>query len=159
MGEPWMLLWVLSFAGLFVVGVAVYDYLDRKKRGQEIKLWKYVLVVLVGLVLMWPILAGLAYSLPLFFQRYWQERGSALMGVWLIAAAIVLVGMVLGHFLKKHLSRILAGGCAIVASSLYLHMRLFVHHNGRGASLFVIVIWLFSAAVGLFLGSFTARKN
>lgn len=62
-----MLLWVLSFAGMFVIGVAVYDYLDRKKRGQEIKLWKYVLAVLVGLVLMWPVLAGLSYSLPKFF--------------------------------------------------------------------------------------------
>ena len=69
MGEPWVLMWVVFGAGLFVIGVAVYDYLDRKKRGQVIKLWKYVLVVLVGLVLMWPILAGLAYSLPLFFQR------------------------------------------------------------------------------------------
>ena len=86
MSEPWILMWVLFLAGLFVIGVAVYDYLDRKKRGQEIKLWKYVLAVLVGLVLMWPILAGLAYSLPKLLQRYWQERGSALMGVWLIAA-------------------------------------------------------------------------
>ena len=67
MGEQWMLLWVLSFAGMFVIGVAVYDYLDRKKRGQEIKLWKYVLVGLVGLALVWPILAGLVYSLPKFF--------------------------------------------------------------------------------------------
>ena len=67
MGEQWMLLWVLSFAGMFVIGVAVYDYQDRKKRGQEIKLWKYILAVLVGLVLMWPILAGLVYSLPKFF--------------------------------------------------------------------------------------------
>ena len=159
MGEPWILMWVVFGAGLFVIGVAVYDYLDRKKRGQEIKLWKYVLAVLVGLVLMWPILAGLAYSLPLFFQRYWQERGSALMGVWLIAAAIVLVGMVLGHFLKKRLSYTLAGVCAVVSAGLYLYLRLFVHHNGRGASLFVIVIWLFSAAAGLLLGSFTDRRK
>ena len=67
MGEPWILMWVLSFAGLFVIGVAGYDYQDRKKRGQEIKLWKYVLMGLVGLALVWPILAGVVYSLPKFF--------------------------------------------------------------------------------------------
>lgn len=69
MGEPWILMWVLFFAGLFVIVVAVYDYLDRKKRGQAIRLWKHGLAVLIGLVLMWPVLAGLVYSLPLFFQR------------------------------------------------------------------------------------------
>lgn len=42
MGEMWMGIWVFSFIGLFVIGVAVYDYFDRKKRNQEIKLWKYV---------------------------------------------------------------------------------------------------------------------
>ncbi|MBR5537781.1 MAG: hypothetical protein IKU58_07770 [Clostridia bacterium] len=67
MGEPWILMWVLFGIGLFVIGVAGYDYQDRKKRGQEIKLWKYVLVGLVGLALVWPILAGLVYSLPKFF--------------------------------------------------------------------------------------------
>lgn len=70
MGEPWILMWVVFGAGLFVIGVAVYDYLDRKKRGQVIKLWKYILAVLVGLVLMWPILAGLLYSMPRFLQRH-----------------------------------------------------------------------------------------
>ena len=69
MSEPWILMWVIFLAGLFVIGVALYDYLDRKKRGQPIKLWKYVLAVLIGLVLMWPILVGLVYSLPRFFQR------------------------------------------------------------------------------------------
>ena len=44
MGEPWILMWVLFGAGLFVIFVVVYDYLDRKKRGQAIKLWKYALV-------------------------------------------------------------------------------------------------------------------
>jgi len=67
MGEPWILMWVLFGIGLFVIGVAGYDYQDRKKRGQEIKLWKYVLVGLVGLALVWPILAGVVYSLPKFF--------------------------------------------------------------------------------------------
>ena len=67
MGEPWILMWVLFGIGLFVIGVAGYDYQDRKKRGQEIKLWKYVLVGLVGLALVWPIFAGLVYSLPKFF--------------------------------------------------------------------------------------------
>ena len=69
MSEPWILMWVIFLAGLFVIGVALYDYLERKKRGQPIKLWKYVLAVLIGLVLMWPILVGLVYSLPRFFQR------------------------------------------------------------------------------------------
>ena len=67
MGEPWILMWVLFGIGLFVIGVAGYDCQGRKKRGQEIKLWKYVLVGLVGLALVWPILAGLVYSLPKFF--------------------------------------------------------------------------------------------
>lgn len=81
------------------------------------------------------------------------------MRVWLMAAAIALAGAVLGHFLKKRLCRILAGGCAVVSAGLYLYIRLFVHHNGLGAGLGAIAIWLFSAAVGLLLGSFTARKN
>lgn len=81
------------------------------------------------------------------------------MRFWLIAAAIALAGAVLGYFLKKRFCRILAGGCAVVSAGLYLYIRLFVHHNGLGAGLAVITIWLFSAAVGLFLGSFAARKN
>ena len=76
------------------------------------------------------------------------------MRFWLIAAAIALAGAVLGHFLKKRLCRVVAGGCAIVASSLYLYMRLFVHHNGLGAGLGAIAIWLFSTGIGLFLGHF-----
>ena len=67
MYNPWIFLWVMCLLGLFVIILAVYDYLDRKKRGQQIKLWKYVLVGLVGLALVWPILAGLVYSLPKFF--------------------------------------------------------------------------------------------
>ena len=69
MGEPWILMWVLFLAGLFVIGVAAYDFADRKKRGQDTRLWKYGLVLLVGLVLMWPILWGLAGTLPLVFRR------------------------------------------------------------------------------------------
>ena len=69
MGQPWILMWILFFAGFFAIGVAAYDYLDRKKREQNTKLWKYVLVFLVSLLLMWPILGGLVYTLPLFFQR------------------------------------------------------------------------------------------
>ncbi len=30
-------MWGIFFAGVFVIGVAIYDYLDRKKRGQPIK--------------------------------------------------------------------------------------------------------------------------
>ena len=100
MGEPWILMWVLFGIGLFVIGVAVYDYLDRKKRGQEIKLWKYVLVVLVGLVLMWPILAGLAYSLPPCFFSVADREGKT-MNFWLTAAAMALAGGCLGSFVKK----------------------------------------------------------
>ena len=81
------------------------------------------------------------------------------MRFWLIAAAIALAGAVLGHFLKKRLSRTLAGGCAVVSAGLYLYIRLFVHHNGLGAGLAVITIWLFSAAVGLLLGAFTNRRK
>ena len=29
-GEHWMGIWIFSFIGLFVIGVAVYDYFDRK---------------------------------------------------------------------------------------------------------------------------------
>ena len=68
MGEMWMGIWAFSFIGLFVIGVAVYDYLDRKKRNQEIKLWKYILAAIVGLVLMFPILSGVVlwlFGLPL----------------------------------------------------------------------------------------------
>ena len=35
MGEPWIFLWVIGLLGLFVIGLAVYDYLDRKKRGER----------------------------------------------------------------------------------------------------------------------------
>ena len=69
MSEPWILMWVIFLAGLFVIGVALYDYLDRKKRGQPIILWKYVLAVLIGLVLMWPVVSGILVTLPLFFRR------------------------------------------------------------------------------------------
>ena len=58
MGEMWMGIWIFSFIGLFIIAVAIYDYLDRKKRSQEIKLWKYVLAVLIGLIMMLPILSG-----------------------------------------------------------------------------------------------------
>ena len=69
MSEPWILMWVIFLAGLFVIGVALYDYLDRKKRGQPIKLWKYALAILIGLVLMFPVVSGILGTLPLFFRR------------------------------------------------------------------------------------------
>ena len=69
MGEHWMGMWIISFVGLFVIIVTVYDYLDRKKREQEIKKWKHALALLIGLVLMYPVLGGLAYTLPKFLQR------------------------------------------------------------------------------------------
>ena len=70
MGEQWLLLWVLSFIGLLVITVTIYDYLDRKKQSKEIKIWKYALAIIIGLVLMYPVLSGLATTLPKLFQRH-----------------------------------------------------------------------------------------
>ena len=58
MGEMWLGIWISSFIGLFMIGVVIYDYLDRKKRKQEIKMWKYLLAIIGGLVLMFPIISG-----------------------------------------------------------------------------------------------------
>ena len=69
MGEPWIFLWVIGLLGLFVIGLAVYDYLDRKKRGQPMKLWKYALAILIDMVLMFPVISGVMTSLPRFFLR------------------------------------------------------------------------------------------
>ena len=59
MGEMWMGIWIFTLIGLFIIAVAIYDYFDRKKRNQEIKLWKYLLAAAIGLVLMFPILSGI----------------------------------------------------------------------------------------------------
>ena len=59
MGEMWMGIWILTFGGLFIIATAIYDYFDRKKRNQEIKLWKYLWAAVIGLVLMFPILSGI----------------------------------------------------------------------------------------------------
>jgi quinol-cytochrome oxidoreductase complex cytochrome b subunit len=69
MGEQWMLLWVIAIIGLLIIACVIYDYLDRKKRGQEIQIWKHTLAILIGLILMYPVLGGLAHTLPKFFQR------------------------------------------------------------------------------------------
>ena len=61
MGELWMGIWI--FIGLFIIAVAIYDYFDRKKRNQEIKLWKYLLAAMIGLVLMFPVLSGIVLRL------------------------------------------------------------------------------------------------
>lgn len=45
MGEMWMGIWIFTFIGLFIIAAAIYDYFDRKKRNQEIKTWKYLLVL------------------------------------------------------------------------------------------------------------------
>lgn len=58
MGEMWMGIWAFSFFGIFIITVAIYDFFDRKKRNQEIKMWKYLLAIVVGLVLMFPIVSG-----------------------------------------------------------------------------------------------------
>ena len=59
MGEMWMWIWIFTLIGLFIIAVAIYDYFDRKKRNQEIKLWKYLLAAMIGLVLMFPALTGI----------------------------------------------------------------------------------------------------
>lgn len=59
MGEMWMGIWVFTFIGLSIIAVAIYDYLDRKKRNQEIIMWKYLLATIIGLALMFPILSGI----------------------------------------------------------------------------------------------------
>ena len=59
MGEMWMGIWIFTLIGLFIIAVAIYDYFDRNKRNQEIKLWKYLLAAMIGLVLMFPVLTGI----------------------------------------------------------------------------------------------------
>ena len=49
MGEQWLLLWVISFVGLLVIAVTIYDYLDRRKRNAEVKLRKYAVAMIIGL--------------------------------------------------------------------------------------------------------------
>ena len=56
-------IWIFSFIGLFIIGVAIYDYVDRKKRSQTIKLWKYLLAILIGLGCMFPIVSGIVLSI------------------------------------------------------------------------------------------------
>ena len=51
----WILLWVLFFGGLLVIGCAVYDWFDRKKRSRSGNILKYALVVVIGLILMLPV--------------------------------------------------------------------------------------------------------
>jgi len=69
MGEMWMGLWILTFLGLFIIVVAIYDYFDRKKRKQEIKKWKYFVVIGIGFLLMYPVITGVLFTLPKFFRR------------------------------------------------------------------------------------------
>ena len=69
MGEQWLLLWVISFVGLLIIAVTIYDYLDRRKRNEEVKLWKYALALIIGLILMYPVLIGLVMTLPKFLRR------------------------------------------------------------------------------------------
>ena len=70
MGEQWLLLWVISFVGLLIIAVTIYDYLDRRKRNEEVKLWKYALALIIGLILMYPVLSGLVMTFPKFFRRH-----------------------------------------------------------------------------------------
>lgn len=52
-------IWAFTSVGLFIIVVAIYDYFDRKRRNQKIKLWKYLLAAIIGSVLMFPILSGI----------------------------------------------------------------------------------------------------
>ncbi|MBR7147145.1 MAG: hypothetical protein IKD11_05445 [Oscillospiraceae bacterium] len=66
MFNPWLAMWGIFFLGIFVIAVAVYDYADRKKRGQSIKKWAYALTFLIALLLMFPVLSiYLFYMLPI----------------------------------------------------------------------------------------------
>ena len=42
----WMAIWVFAFIGLFIIGLTVYDCLDRKRRGVPIK-WGFVLLAVL----------------------------------------------------------------------------------------------------------------
>ena len=70
MGEMWMGIWIFTFIGLFIIGVAIYDYFDRKKRKQELKKWKYFLAIIVALGLMYPIVSGLILLLLYPFTHW-----------------------------------------------------------------------------------------
>ena len=55
----WMAIWVFAFIGLFIIGLAVCDCLDRKRRSVPIQ-WGFVLLaVLAGLLAAFPIVSGL----------------------------------------------------------------------------------------------------
>lgn len=69
MGEIWLVPWVFSFVGLLVIAVAIYDYLDRKKRNQEIKKWKHTLAIVIGVALMWPVFGAIIIRIPFLFGR------------------------------------------------------------------------------------------
>ena len=70
MGEMWLGIWIFTFIGLFIIGIAIYDYFDRKKRNQEIKKWKYLMAIIVGLGLMYPIVSGLILLLLYPFTHW-----------------------------------------------------------------------------------------
>ena len=81
------------------------------------------------------------------------------MRYWLTALAIAAAGLILGRILKKKHGMLLSGALMLAAAALYGYTALFVHHNGLGAGLAVIAIWLLSGGVGLCLGAFLTRKN
>ena len=59
----WMAIWGFALMGLFIIGLTVYDCLDRKRRDVPIK-WGFVrLAVLAGLALAFPIVSGLVFRL------------------------------------------------------------------------------------------------
>ena len=56
----WMAIWVFALIGLFIIGLTVYDCLDRKRRGVPIKRGFVLLAVLAGLLAAFPMVFGLA---------------------------------------------------------------------------------------------------
>ena len=59
MGENWMGIWIGTFIGAIIIVVAIYDYFDRKMHNKEIKMWKYLLAIIVGLAFAFPIVSGI----------------------------------------------------------------------------------------------------
>ena len=88
-----------------------------------------------------------------------KETERDFMRYWLIALIIAAVGLLLGSRLKREYGVLLAGVLALAAVLLYAYTALFVHHNGLGAGLAVITIWLLSGGVGLLMGALPRKRS
>jgi len=81
------------------------------------------------------------------------------MRYWLIAFVIAAAGLFPGSRLKRKHGLLLAGTLALAAVLLYGYTALFVHHNGLGAGMAVIAIWLLAGGAGLLLGSLFGKRS